>query len=37
MPMSPRTIFIVKPQGLHVILGEICQCIYILCDYLLAN
>ena len=30
-------IFIVKPQGLHVLLSEIWQCIYILCDSLLTN
>ena len=27
-------IFIVKPRGLHVLLGEIGRCIYILCDFL---
>ena len=30
-------ISIVKPQGLHVLLSEIWQCIYILCDSLLTN
>ena len=42
MPMSPRTnfpcecllevIFSVKPQCLHVLLGKIRQCIYVLCN-----
>ena len=29
--------FIVKPQGLHVLLGEMRQCIYVLCNSLLNN
>ena len=37
MPMSLELIFIMKPQDLHVLLGEIRQCIYILCDSLLTN
>ena len=30
-------IFTVKPQGLHVLLGETRQCIYVLCNWLLIN
>ena len=34
MPMSPRIIFTVKPQDLHVLLGKIRQRIYVICNFL---
>ena len=37
MNLSSRTNFIVKPQGLHVLLGEIRQGTYELRDSLLTN
>ena len=37
MLMSRRTIFIVKPQGLHVLLSEIQQSIYVFCNSLFNN
>ena len=36
-PFPLERIFIVKPQGLHVLLSEIPQCIYVLCNSLLNN
>ena len=35
--MSLELIFNMKPQGLHVLLSEIRQCSYVLCNSLLTN
>ena len=35
--MSPTTNFHCEPQGLLVLLSEIRQCIYVLCDFLLTT
>ena len=37
MPMSPRTNFHCEAQGLHVFLGKIFRCVYVLCDSLLTK
>ena len=37
MPSHQKLLLIVKPQDLHVLLGEIRQRIYEKCDYLFTN